>query len=77
MSKNIERTQVSWHEFGCRDDANAWRKSTKEADKEKKFYCNLESINLSMHLHHLSRQRTSAESIIQSDFISQSYSVKF
>ena len=27
----------SWREFGCRDDANAWRKSTKEADKHKKF----------------------------------------
>ena len=23
----------SWREFGCHDDANAWRKSTKEADK--------------------------------------------
>ena len=38
MSKNIERTQVNWHEFGCRDDANAWRKSTKEADKDKNFF---------------------------------------
>ena len=28
---------VSWHEFGCHDDANAQRKSTKEADKHKKF----------------------------------------
>ena len=28
---------VSWREFGCRDDANAWRKSTKEADKHKNF----------------------------------------
>ena len=27
----------SWREFGCRDDANVWRKSTKEADKDKKF----------------------------------------
>ena len=25
----------SWREFGCRDDANAWRNSTKEADKHK------------------------------------------
>ena len=30
-------------EFGHGDDANTWRKSTKEADKDKKFYCNLES----------------------------------
>ena len=28
----------SWREFGCRDDANAWRKSTKEADKHKIFF---------------------------------------
>ena len=27
----------SWREFGCRDDANAWRKSTKEATKHKIF----------------------------------------
>ena len=27
----------SWREFGCRDDAKAWRKSTKEADKHKIF----------------------------------------
>ena len=27
----------SWREFGCRDDANAWRKSTKEADNHN-FY---------------------------------------
>ena len=27
----------SWHEFGCRDDANAWRKSTKEADNTQNF----------------------------------------
>ena len=39
-----------WREFGCRDDANAWRKYTKEADKHKISYCNLESKNLSMHL---------------------------
>ena len=40
----------SWREFGCCDDANAWRKFTKEADKHKN--CNLESKNLSMHWHH-------------------------
>ena len=28
---------VSWREFGCRDDANAWRKSTKEADNTQNF----------------------------------------
>ena len=28
---------VLCREFGCRDDANAWRKSTKEADKHKKL----------------------------------------
>ena len=33
----LNPTLVSWHEFGCRDDANAWRKSTKEADKHKNF----------------------------------------
>ena len=27
----------SWREFGCRDDANAWRKFTKEADKHINF----------------------------------------
>ena len=32
-------TLGSWREFGCRDDANAWRKSIKEADKHKIFYC--------------------------------------
>ena len=30
-------TLGSWREFGCCDDANAWRKSTKEADKHKIF----------------------------------------
>ena len=53
----------SWREFSCSDDANAWRKSTKEADKHKNFYCNLESKNLSMHWHHHltnSHQSTSA-----------------
>ena len=47
-------------------DANAWRKSTKEADKHKIFYCSLESKNLSMHWrHHLtnSRQSTSGEDL--------------
>ena len=29
-----------------RNDAITWRKSTKEADKHKIFYCNLESKNL-------------------------------
>ena len=33
----ISQSLVSWREFGCRDDANAWRKSTKEADKHKIF----------------------------------------
>ena len=32
MSKSL----VSCHEFGPRDDTNSWRKSTKEADKDKK-----------------------------------------
>ena len=27
----------SWCEFDCFDDANAWRKSTREADKHKNF----------------------------------------
>ena len=27
----------SWPEFGCHDDANSWKKSTKEADKHKIF----------------------------------------
>ena len=27
---------VICHEFSCRDNAIAWRKSTKEADKDKK-----------------------------------------
>ena len=30
-------------EFGRDDDANEWRKSTKEAGKDKDFYRNLES----------------------------------
>ena len=52
------------HEFGHGDDANAWRKSTKEAEKTKIFYCNLESRNLFNHLRHQrtnSRQITSAK----------------
>ena len=50
----------SWREFGRRDDANAWKKSTKEADKHKIFHCNLESKNLSIHLrHHLTNSRQS------------------
>jgi len=44
----------NWHEFGCRDDTNAWRKSTKEADKHNFFFINLESKNLSIHLRHWS-----------------------
>ena len=32
----VEEALVSWREFSCSDDANAWRKSTKEADKHKK-----------------------------------------
>ena len=28
---------VVWRELVCGDDANAWRKSTKEADKDKIF----------------------------------------
>ena len=43
---------LSCREFGHHDDANVWRKSTKEADKDKILYCNLESKNLSMHLRH-------------------------
>ena len=48
----IDHSLGSWREFGCCDDANAWRKSTKEADKHIFFYCNLESKNLSMHWRH-------------------------
>ena len=33
----FDRVLGSWHEFGCRKDANAWRKSTIEADKHKFF----------------------------------------
>ena len=55
----------SWREFGCRDDANVWRKSTKEADNTQNFYCNLESKNLSMHWrHHLTNSRQSTSAII-------------
>jgi len=43
---------VLCREFDRRDDANAWRKSTKEVDKHKIFYYNLESKNLSKHLRH-------------------------
>jgi len=43
---------VSCREFGHRDDANAWRKSSKEADKDKICWCILESKALSMHLRH-------------------------
>ena len=34
---NFYLTLGSWREFGCRDDANAWRKSTKEADNTQNF----------------------------------------
>ena len=38
MTKTYLNTSLgSWREFGCRDDAKAWRKSTKEADKHKNF----------------------------------------
>ena len=58
--KEAHPTLVSWREFGWRDDANAWRKSTKEADKHKNFYGNLENKNLSMHWrHHLTNSRQS------------------
>ena len=40
------------HEFGHGDDSNEWKKSTKEAYKDKDFYCNLESKNLFNHLSH-------------------------
>ena len=33
----ILHTLGSWHEFGCHDDANAWRKSTKEVDNTQNF----------------------------------------
>ena len=59
--KTEQLTQVICSEFGCGDDANAWRKSTKEADKTKK---DLESRNLFNHLRHQrtnSRQITSAK----------------
>ena len=46
MNYNEGGALVICREFGCRDDANAWRKLTKEADKHKIFYCNLESKNL-------------------------------
>ena len=39
QSRSCKRSDTlgSWRVFGCRDDANAWRKSAKEADKHKKF----------------------------------------
>ena len=56
----------TWREFGCRDDAKAWRKSTKEADKHKIFYCNLESKNLSMHWrHHLTNSHQSPSALTE------------
>ena len=52
--KTLEEWSLgSWREFGCRDDANAWRKSTKEADKHKNFLLQFrKSKNLSMHWRH-------------------------
>ena len=35
--ESLEQALGSWREFGCREDANAWSKSSKEADKHKKF----------------------------------------
>ena len=37
MRLKVNSTLVSCREFGRCDDANAWRKSTKEADKDKIF----------------------------------------
>ena len=60
MNYNEGGALVICREFGCRDDANAWRKLTKEADKHKIFYCNLESKNIFNHLrHHLTNSRQS------------------
>ena len=33
----FKRSLGSWREFGRCDDANAWRKSNKEADNTQKF----------------------------------------
>ena len=33
----VDATLGSWCEFGCHDDTNALRKSTKEADKTQNF----------------------------------------
>ena len=43
VTMSTSQSLGSWREFGCRDDANVWRKSTKEADNTQNFYCNLES----------------------------------
>ena len=50
-------------EFGCCDDANAWRKSTKEADEHKIFYFNLESnkIGHSSRSSSIQRSKTTEE----------------
>ena len=37
LSRYKTQSLGSWREFGCRDDANAWIKSTKEVDKHKFF----------------------------------------
>ena len=36
--KILQISLVSCREFGHRDDTNAWRKSRKEADKDKKIF---------------------------------------
>ena len=37
VSNRVVIALGSWREFDHRDDANAWRNSTKEADKHKIF----------------------------------------
>ena len=37
LHKKMHSPLGSWREFDRRDDANAWSKSTKEADKHKIF----------------------------------------
>ena len=53
----------SWREFGRCYDANAWRKSTKEADNTQIFFCNLEmkshhGLASSHHSHQRSSERS-------------------
>ena len=47
--QGLEQALGNWREFGCHDDANAWRKSIKKQTNTNFFYCNLESKNLSIH----------------------------